>query len=174
VRGGGSDLLYIDVTSDKAAIAKSVADALAAVLVEQSQKQSGDTAGDFIKGIQTEQVDPINKRLAEIRAESEQLKVTQGGDVAARNVRIADLEDEAKALDDTRKQYTDIISRVRVNQALDQNNLRILSLAALPSAKQAPPILRTSAVAAIVGLLIGVMSVMIIDRRKGARPASIF
>lgn len=174
VRGSGTDLIYIDVTADSPAVVKAAADALATVLVEESRKQGGDVADSFVESIQKEQVDPIDKQLADNRAESEKLKVTTGGDVAARNVRIADLADQAKSLDDSRKQYTDIIARVRVNEALSINNLRLMSPAATPSSRTMPSITRSSAIAALLGLLLGVMIVLAIDRPKGNEPARIF
>jgi uncharacterized protein involved in exopolysaccharide biosynthesis len=174
VRGSGTDVIYIDVTADKPAVVKAAADALATVLVEESRKQGGDVADSFVENIQKEQIDPIDKQLADNRAESEKLKVTTGGDVAARNVRIADLADQAKSLDDTRKQYTDIIARVRVNEALNINNLRMLSPAATPSSRTMPSITRSSAIAALLGLLLGILIVLAIDRPKGNEPARIF
>lgn len=174
IRESGTDLIYIDVTADKPEVAKVAADALAAVLIEQASKLGSEVADSFVENIQKQQIDPIDKRLAEIREESEKLKATSGGDVASRNVRIANLADEAKELDDTRKQYTDIIARVRLNEALNKNNLRLLSPAVAPVSKETPPLLKTGAVAAVVGLLISVLVVLIIDRRKVVKPATIF
>lgn len=175
IRDSNTDMIYIDAFADDPAVAKAAADALAQVLLEQGQKMGGDTASDFVNNIQKEQINPINTRLAEIRAEVESLKLSTGIDEAARNIRIADLEDEALALEDTRKQYTDIVATVRVNEALDQNTLRIISMAATPAAKESPQLVRSSAVAGIAGLVIGLLAVLVIDRRKQQnQPATIF
>jgi uncharacterized protein involved in exopolysaccharide biosynthesis len=171
VLNSDSDVVYIDVTSDDPAVAKNAADKLAAVLVEQSRKMDTTEAQGFIDEIQKNQIDPINARLGEIRNETETLKATTGGDAAAiagRNVRINQLNDEAKTLEDTRKLYTDLISRVNVNLALNVSNLRLLSPAILPSEKQQPDLIKSGLIAAIVGLFIGGMGVAFIDRRSTA------
>lgn len=174
VRGSSTDMIYIDVFSNEPTMAKAAADSLASVLVEQGQKLGGDTAEDFVKDIQKQQIDPINVRLAEIRIEIGNLKAaTEGADQAERNMRIASLEDEAISLENARKQYIDIISTVRVNEALDKNLLRIVSPAVVPAKKESPELVRSSAVAGIAGFVISMIVVLVVDRRRdSSRTAS--
>lgn len=170
----GTDIISIDATADNPAVAKEAADALAMVLIEQSKKLSGDMVGSFVKDLQTQQVDPIQKRMVEIASESERVRVDPAIDATTRNARIAALNDEAETLDGMRKQYNDIIARVRINEQLSNNNLNLLSAAVTPASKETPPIVRSSVVAGVVGLIIAMMAVVVIDRRKVDKQAQIF
>lgn len=164
IRGSGSDLIFIDVSAEDPAVAKDVANALSDILIEETKKQSTKIADDFINALQTGQIDPIIKRLEDIRSESETLKNTPGADAAANNTRIAQLNDQALSLGDIRKQYTDIVTKVRVNQELDLKDLSIFSPAVQPSSKEPAPFLRTTIIAIVAGLILGVFAVILIDR----------
>lgn len=164
----GADIIYIDVYAQDARTAKVVADSLAQVLVEESKNLDEKMADDFVSSIENSEIADINKRLAEVRQETEILSLDASVDPIEKNVRIANLEDEALSLENLSKQYYDIIARVRLNEALELNNLSIVSLAALPRTMTSPQYLRVSVVAATVGLLIGIISVMFIDRKKNS------
>lgn len=174
VRGSSADLLFIDVKSGDPKLAKEAADMLALVLIEQSRETAKDVAEQYVSSIKETKIDPIDEQLAEIRKESETLKLMTGGNVAERNVQIATLADEAKVLDDTRKSYSELVARVEINETLNNNDLSILAEAAQPFSREKPGYLRSGVVAAVVGLLVGVMAVMVFDRRKSLEPATTF
>ncbi|MHB8168798.1 MAG: GumC domain-containing protein [Thermoleophilia bacterium] len=177
VLNSGTDIIYIDVTSDDAAVAQAGADQMANVLVEQSQKTDTSEAQGFVNEIQKQQIDPIDAQVDQMRKQVETLKATTGGGAAAaanRNVKIADLGDKITALEDTRKGYTGLIARVNVNQALNDNNLKLLAPAALPTGKQKPSLAKDSGVAAVAGLFVGGIGVALIDRKKTAKSGSVF
>lgn len=177
IRNSDTDVIYIDVTSDNAAVAQAGADQLAKVLVEQSQKTGISAAQGFINEIQKQQIDPIDAQADQLRKQEETLKATTGGDPAAvvdRNVKIANLNDKIAALEDTRKGYTNLIARANVNQALINNNLKLLAPAQLPTDKRKPALAKDSAIAAIAGLFLSGIGVALIDRKKMAKPGSVF
>jgi uncharacterized protein involved in exopolysaccharide biosynthesis len=169
--GNGNDLIYIDATSDNAAVAMYAANSLSTVLIEQAQKVNLNAANQFIDQVNKQQIAPIDQKLASVRNESEKLKTQSGGDVAARNARIDELQDQVNGLTDSRKQYSDIIARMQINEALDANSLSVMSPAVVPTSKAAPAFLKTGVVAAVAGLLIGIIAAAVMDRRRSNKTA---
>lgn len=174
IRESDSDLIYIEASADQPEVAKRAADTLAGILMVKSTELGGDTAKQFIDSINKQQLDPINVKLDANRRESEQLKANNNIDAVERNVRLARLEDESKALTDSRKQYTDLVARVQVNESLNSNNLRFLFPAVQPDSKEKPNIVKNSMIAVIIGFLVGVIGVAALDRRSLAKDSSIF
>lgn len=174
VRGTGTDMIYIAVKSDDPVLAKKAADALAMEVIEQSSLKSGEMVNDLVDGLERDEVGSINSNLAEKRREMQEVKDAPNISEADKNVRSGELADEIKALEETRKQYTDIIARVNINEALDLNNIKIFAAAVTPQAKEEPPFVKTGAVAAVLGLSLAIVVVAVLDRKKIQAAESIF
>lgn len=160
-----TDLIEISVESHNPHRARTLTNAAAKLLIDKSEKLNSQTAKLINERVQRQQVKIVDAQLAELRRKALVLK---NGPTASteldKEIELAHIQDEIQTTQELRRFYSGFIARILLGQILQENNLRIISPASVPSRPFKPNLYNNVIVAWVIGLLLGLAAVTLLGQ----------
>ena len=161
---GKTNFLGVTVETRNPKLAKILADAAALVLIQKSDQLESGTVNSARENINRE-LQVVDERLANLRRELENVKAPPSSGTE-QTLEMARIQDEINAVETSRRNYTDFLDKLSLNEKLQKGTLQLVYPAVVPLVRSRPKLFNNLLISVVASLFLGLGVVGVLSKSK--------